>query len=107
VYHEDDFDALRQELGVAEDLQCISGVSPEMLVAFGERGIRSIEDLAGCATDDLCGWIEHSNAGTDIRHAGILDRFGVSRSECDAMILRARMKAGWIEEASIMPRSRV
>jgi hypothetical protein len=29
-----------------------------MLVAFGEHGIKSIEDLADCATDDLDGWNE-------------------------------------------------
>jgi transcription termination/antitermination protein NusA len=29
-----------------------------MLVVLGEHGINSIEDLAGCATDDLHGWSE-------------------------------------------------
>jgi transcription termination/antitermination protein NusA len=69
-----------------------------MLVAFGQRGIKSIEDLAGCATDDLYGWTE-DKAGDVTRHDGILCRFEVSRSECEAMILHARVKAGWIEES--------
>ena len=31
-----------------------------MLVAFGENGIKTVEDLADCATDDLVGWTERS-----------------------------------------------
>ena len=65
-----------------------------MLVAFGEHGIKSIEDLADCATDDLDGWSE-SKDGKTIRHAGILDRFRVSRKDCEA--INARIKAGWIK----------
>ena len=68
----------------------------QMLVAFGEHGIKSIEDLADCATDDLDGWSE-SKDGKTIRHAGILDRCRVPREDCDAIILNARVKAGWIK----------
>jgi transcription termination/antitermination protein NusA len=66
-----------------------------MLVAFGMQGIKSIDDLAGCATDNLHGWNE-DQSGNVTRHSGILDRFAVSPSECDAIILHARVKAGWI-----------
>jgi transcription termination/antitermination protein NusA len=89
------FDAKRKELGVADELKDIPGVTTLMLMAFGERGIKTIDDLAGCATDDLCGWIEDTS-GTVTRHEGILHRFNVSRGECDAMIMFARIKAGWI-----------
>ena len=76
------FDAKRRELGVADELKSIPGVTTLMLVAFGTQGIKSIEDLAGCATDDLYGWIE-DKSGNVTRHAGILERFTVSRNECD------------------------
>jgi len=89
------FDAKRRELGVADELKTIPGVTTLMLVAFGMQGIKSIEDLAGCATDDLHGWIEEKS-GNFTRHPGILHRFAVSRSECDAIILYARFKAGWL-----------
>jgi hypothetical protein len=89
------FEARRKELCVADELKGIPGLTTLMLVAFGEQGIKTIEDLAGCATDDLCGWIE-DRSGTLTKHEGILHRFTVSRRECDAMILHARMKAGWI-----------
>jgi transcription termination/antitermination protein NusA len=93
---EEDFDAKRRELGVEDSLKDVPGVTTEMLVAFGEYGIRSIEDLADCATDDLDGWSE-SKDGKTIRHTGILDRFKVSREDCEAIIINARIKAGWIK----------
>ena len=89
------FEAGRKELGVADELKDIPGLTTLMLVAFGEQGIKTIDDLAGCATDDLCGWIEDTS-GTLTRHEGVLHRFNVSRGECDAIILFARIKAGWI-----------
>jgi N utilization substance protein A len=82
--------------GVKDELKDIPGVTTQMLIAFGEHGIKSIEDLADCATDDLYGWSE-SKDGKTIRHAGILGRFRASRKECDAIIIYARIKAGWIE----------
>ena len=93
---ESNFDAIRRELGVDDGLKDIPGVTTLMLVAFGEHDIKSIEDLADCATDDLDGWDEVCN-GKNIRHIGILDRFTVSRRDCEAMIMSARTKAGWFK----------
>lgn len=89
-------DAKRIELGVSEDLRQIDGVTTAMLVAFGENDIRSIEDLAGAVTDDLCAWAERKD-GEVIRHKGALDDFDVSRVDAEAMIMSARVLAGWIE----------
>ena len=89
------FDAKRKELGVENSLKDIPGVTDQMLVAFGEHGVASIEDLAACATDDLDGWSE-SKDGKTIRHAGILDHLTLSREDCEAIIINARIKAGWI-----------
>jgi transcription termination/antitermination protein NusA len=93
---ESNFDAKRKELGVEDELKDIPGVTTQMLVAFGEHGIKSIEDLADCATDDLDGWSE-SKDGQTIKHKGILNRFRVSRKDCEAIIMNARIKAGWIK----------
>ena len=89
-------DAYRKDFGVEETLKDIPGVTTPMLVAFAEHGIRSVEDLADCATDDLDGWNEFKD-GKAIRHTGILDRFRVSRQDCDAIIINARTKAGWFK----------
>src|SRR5207244_3891758 len=45
-------DARRKELGVADEVAEVEGVTLPMLVALGEADVKSVEDLAGCATDD-------------------------------------------------------
>jgi N utilization substance protein A len=67
-----------------------------MLVALGEAGILSLEDLAGCATDDLIGWSERKD-GDVINHAGAFSELDVSGPEAEAVIMAARLAAGWIE----------
>ena len=71
-----------------------------MLVALGENGVKTVEDLAGCATDDLAGWSERKD-GETTHNAGFLDGFDLSREECEAIIMQARLKAGWISEADL------
>jgi N utilization substance protein A len=68
-------------------------------VAFGENDIKSVEDLAGAVTDDLLGWTERKDNEV-IKHKGALDGFDVSRADAEAMIIAARVKAGWIEPPS-------
>jgi transcription termination/antitermination protein NusA len=95
-------DARRAELGVDEALREVPGMTTEMLVALGENDVKTIEDLAGCATDDLAGWSERKDNET-VHHAGALDGFDLTRPECEAMIMQARLKAGWITEADLAP----
>ncbi len=47
------FEARRKELGVADDLGEIEGVSNEMLVALGENGVKDRDDLADLVGDEL------------------------------------------------------
>ena len=89
----------RRALGVEDALREIPGVTAPMLVALGENGIKTLEELAGCAVDDLHGWIEPMG-DTSTTHAGVLAGFGLSREECGAMIIKARVKVGWIDEAA-------
>jgi N utilization substance protein A len=99
---EAELDARRTELGVADELREVPGVNTKMLVAFGENDIKTVEDLAGCATDDLVGWTERKD-GENVRQAGVLDNFELSREEAEALIMQARLKAGWISEADLQP----
>ncbi len=99
---EDELDAKRKELGVEDILKEVPGVTTAMLVRFGENGIKTIEDLAGCATDDLVGWTERKD-GESVREAGILDGIDISREEAEALVMQARVKAGWINEADLAP----
>ena len=95
-------DARRRELGVEDALKDVPGVTTRMLVAFGENEIKTVEDLAGCATDDLVGWTERKD-GETVKHTGVLDGFELSREEAEAIIMQARLKIGWITEADLAP----
>jgi hypothetical protein len=85
---------------VENALRNIPGILESMLVAFGNNGIKTVEDLAGCATDDLIGWTEQSG-GKTTTHPGILGDMVLSRQQCDAIILQARIRVGWIEAAAL------
>jgi N utilization substance protein A len=101
---EAEYDAQRTQLGVADELREVPGVTTKMMVAFGENDIKNVEDLAGCATDDLAGWTERKD-GEVVRHAGAVDGFELSREECESLIMQARVKAGWITEADLAPQA--
>ncbi|HEY8580746.1 MAG TPA: helix-hairpin-helix domain-containing protein, partial [Beijerinckiaceae bacterium] len=96
---EAELDARRVELGVADELKEVDGVTTAMLVKFGENDVKTVEDLAGCATDDLVGWTERKD-GETVKNAGYLDGMEVSREEAEAMIMAARVKAGWVDAAA-------
>jgi len=97
-----EYDEKRQALGVADDMGEIPGVTPKMLVALGENDIKTVEDLAGCATDDLIGWNETVN-GERKHQKGVLEDFDISAEEANAMIMQARLRAGWVTEADLAP----
>jgi N utilization substance protein A len=89
-------DGRRRELGVEDELREIEGTTTAMLVKLGENGVKTVEGLADCATDDLVGWTERKD-GESIKHAGFLDGLELSREDAEAMIMAARIKKGWIE----------
>ncbi len=92
-------DAKRRELGVADDLAEVQGMTTAMMVALGENGIKTVEDFADCATDELVGWTERKKEkdAEPVRHKGYLDGFELSRKDAEDMILSARVLLGWIE----------
>ena len=99
---EAELDTKRIELGVEDALKDVPGVTTKMLVALGENGVKTVEDLAGCATDDLIGWTERKD-GESKHEPGFLEGFGVSREDAETMIMQARVKAGWVTEAELAP----
>jgi N utilization substance protein A len=101
---EQERDARRRELGVEDDMAQINGMTTAMMVALGENDIKTLDDFADCATDDLCGWVERSKErGVEpTRHKGILDGFDVSRQEAEEMILAARILLGWIKPEDLI-----
>jgi N utilization substance protein A len=96
---EAELDARRAELGVSDDLLSIPGLTVAMMVKLGENEVKTIEDLAGCATDDLLGWTERRGTET-VRTPGYFDGFEVTREDAEAMVMEARRLAGWISDES-------
>lgn len=93
---EAELDEKRRALGVEDELREVEGVTTAMMVALGENDVKNVEDLAGCATDDLVGWTERKD-GESTRHSGYLDGFDLSRQDAEAIVMAARIKAGWVE----------
>ncbi|MEK1868300.1 MAG: transcription termination factor NusA [Ensifer adhaerens] len=94
---EAEHDEKRKALGVTDELREIPGVTTAMMVTLGEDGVKTIEDFAGYAADDLTGWKERKDGETKV-YPGVLANHGVSRADAEQMVLAARLKAGWITE---------
>jgi len=97
---EAELDVRRVELGVEDALREVPGVTTAMLVKLGEDGVKTVEDLAGCATDDLVGWTERKD-GETVKHPGAFEGLEISREEAEAIVMQARLKAGWITEEEL------
>jgi len=93
-------DAKRKELGVADEVGEVPGITVAIMVSLGENDVKTVEDLAGCATDDLTGYYE-SVEGERRREPGFLDGHDVSPQEAEDIIMAARVKAGWITEEDL------
>ena len=91
----------RKELGVDDALQTMPGVTSPMLVKFGENDIKTVEDLAGCATDDLAGWIERKEGGEPTSVPPFSCRRNLARRYRETDHAGARRFAGWITEADL------
>ena len=97
---EAEHDVKRVALGVADELRDLPHMTSAIMVALGEDGVKTIEDFAGYAADDLVGWKERKDGETK-HFEGVLGKFGISRAEAEEMIMAARLSAGWIEEDAV------
>ena len=91
-----EFDAKRRALGVADEVLEVEGVTLPIAVALGEGEVKTVEDLAGLVPDDIRGWYE-AKGGERVREPGLLETFNLSAEDAEALIMRARVAAGWIE----------
>lgn len=95
-------DAKRKELGVEDAVLELENVDLPMAVRFGENEVFTVEDVAGLTPDDLRGWYE-TRDGERIREPGILEGMDMDAETAERLIMRARVAAGWIEEADLEP----
>jgi N utilization substance protein A len=102
---EAELEARRKELGVEDALKEVPGITSKMLVKLGENDVKTVEDLAGCATDDLVGWTERKDGGEATKYPGFFDGLELSREDAEHLIMQARVVAGWITEADLAKQS--
>jgi hypothetical protein len=70
-----------------------ASIIPNEMISI-RNGIKTIDDLAVVL---LMIFVVGSRTRRNADQTrGVLDRFNVSRRECDALVLHARIKAGWI-----------
>ncbi|MEM5502820.1 transcription termination factor NusA [Ahrensia kielensis] len=93
-------DEKRKALGVEDLLIEIPGMTTAMLVTLGEDGIKTMDDFAGCAVDDLCGWRERKDGETKT-FDGLFTPYGTTRAEAEEMIVTARLAEGWIKQEDL------
>ena len=93
-------DARRKELGVADDLIEMEGITLAMAVKLGEADIKNVEDFAGLVPDDLRGWFETKD-GERVRQPGIFEDDKMTVETANDMIMRARVAAGWVTEEEL------
>ena len=95
-------DAKRRELGVADELVALQSVTGAIAVKLGEGDVKTLEDLAGLVPDDIRGYFETKN-GERVRVPGVLESSNLTAEQAEAMIMEARVAAGWIEAPEPKP----
>jgi transcription termination/antitermination protein NusA len=85
-----EYEERRKELGVADDLAGLDGLTPAMLVTLGEKGIKTLDDLGDLAGDELLELLGSSAAAAPL-----------DIDTANALIMQAR--AHWFENEPSSP----
>ena len=78
-----ELDDRRRELGVGDDIAALESLSPAMLVQLGEKGVKTLDDLADLAGDEL---------------VEIVGAEAIDEEAANAIIMAAR--AHWFDDAA-------
>ncbi|WP_146590525.1 transcription termination factor NusA [Puniceibacterium confluentis] len=89
-----------RELGVEDSLVEFEGLTPQMLEALAEDGIKTLEDFATCADWELAGGWTTDN-GQRHKDDGLLEKFDVSLEEAQNMVMTARVLLGWVDPTEL------
>ncbi len=98
VERDEKLTAERRELGVHDDVAGIEGLSPSNMVMLGQKGIKSLDDLADLASDELREIVGENELSTDDANAIIMSArahwFDNSPEERDVGQIDANNTAG-------------
>ncbi len=88
-------------LGVEDSLVNFEGLTPVMIEALAEDGVKTLEDFATCADWELAGgWTIVD--GERSKDEGVLEKFELSLEEAQEMIMTARVMLGWVDPADLV-----
>ncbi len=90
-------------LGVEDSLIEFEGLTPQMLEALAQDGIKTLEDFATCADWELAGGWTTVN-GARHKDEGVLEKFDMSLEEAQTLVMTARVMLGWVDPTEIEPK---
>ncbi|WP_375687812.1 transcription termination factor NusA [Pseudooceanicola sp. LIPI14-2-Ac024] len=90
-----------RELGAEDSLIEFEGLTPQMVEALAEDGVKTLEDFATCADWELAGgWTTVD--GERVKDDGLLEKFDMSLDEAQHLIMTARVSLGWVDPADLV-----
>jgi len=85
-----------RELGVEDSLVDFEGLTPQMIEALAEDGVKTLDDFATCADWELAGgWTTVD--GERVKDDGLLEKFDMSLEEAQHLVMTARVQLGWVD----------
>jgi transcription termination/antitermination protein NusA len=86
--------------GVEESLIEFEGLTPQMIEALAQDGIKTLEDFAQCADWELAGGVTVVD-GKRVKDVGLLEKFDVDLDEAQHLVMRARVQLGWVDVSEL------
>lgn len=80
-----ELDEKQAELGLKDDLMAAEGLRPEQIIKLGEQDIKSLDDLADLAGDEL---------------VEMLGENAITEKDANEVIMAAREKLGWFSDSA-------
>jgi transcription termination/antitermination protein NusA len=87
-------------LGVEDSLIEFEGLTPQMIEALAQDGIKTLDDFAQCADWELAGGVTVVD-GKRVKDVGLLEKFDVGLEEAQHLVMRARVALGWVDAAEL------
>ena len=89
-------------LGVEDSLIEFEGLTPKMIEALANDGVKTLDDFATCADWELAGgWTTVD--GERVKDDGLLEPYDVSLETAQTMIMTARVLLGWVDPSELEP----
>lgn len=87
-------------LGAEDSLIGFEGLTPQMVEALAQDGVKTLEDFATCADWELAGGWTTVN-GERVKDEGVLEKFDVSLEEAQHLVMTARVLLGWVDPSEL------